>query len=105
MEAFVTEYDFVLPLGYIDESGTLHKEGTMRLATAADEVLPMKDPRVQQNPAYLTIIILARVVVRLGNLKMVTTKVIESLFTKDFNYLQEMYNKINQIEKKEESSE
>lgn len=104
MEAFQTEYDFVLPLGFVDETGTLHKEGKMRLATAADEVLPMKDPRVQQNPAYLTIIILARVVVSLGGLKMVTTKVIENLFTKDFNYLQEMYNRVNQIQGNKEDN-
>lgn len=83
-------------MGYVDESGTLHREGTMRLATAADEILPMKDPRVQQNPSYLTVILLSRVVSRLGNLQMVTPKVIESLFTSDFTHLQEMYNRINQ---------
>ncbi|MBU0702116.1 hypothetical protein KKE26_12640 [bacterium] len=91
-----TEFEFVLPMGYADDSGTLHKEGTMRLSTAADEILPMKDPRVQQNPAYLSIILLSRIVTRLGSLKMVTPKVIEDLFTADFSYLQEMYNRINQ---------
>ncbi len=83
-------------MGYVDEAGTLHREGTMRLATAADEILPMKDPRVQQNPSYLTVILLSRVVSRLGNLQMVTPKIIESLFTADFTHLQEMYNRINQ---------
>ncbi|MFV1950665.1 MAG: hypothetical protein ACC630_01715 [Nitrospinota bacterium] len=96
MEVLQTEFDFVLPMGYVDESGNLHKEGKIRLATAADEILPMKDPRVQQNPAYLTVILLSRVVTRLGDLKMITPKVIEGLFATDFSYLQEMYNRINQ---------
>jgi len=96
MEVLQTEFDFVLPMGYVDESGTLHKEGRIRLATAADEILPMKDPRVQQNPAYLTVILLSRVVTSLGSLKMITPKVIEGLFASDFAYLQEMYNRINQ---------
>ncbi|MFH1963490.1 MAG: hypothetical protein ABIJ30_11580 [bacterium] len=96
MGVLQTEFEFVLPMGYADDSGTLHKEGTMRLSTAADEILPMKDPRVQQNPAYLSIILLSRIVTRLGSLKMVTPKVIEDLFTADFSYLQEMYNRINQ---------
>jgi hypothetical protein len=96
MGVLQTEFEFVLPKGYVDESGTLHREGAMRLATAADEILPMKDPRVQQNPAYLTVILLSRVVSRLGNLKMITPKVIEGLFAGDFAYLQEMYNRINQ---------
>ena len=60
----MTEYEFTLPNGYIDSEGVLHRKGTMRLATAADEILPMKDPRVQQNPAYLTILILSRVIIR-----------------------------------------
>lgn len=96
MGVLQTEFDFVLPLGYVDESGNLHKEGAMRLATAGDEIMPMKDPRVQQNPAYLTVILLSRVVTRLGNLKMITPKVVEDLFAGDFAYLQEMYNRTNQ---------
>ena len=96
MEVFQTEYDFTLPMGYADEAGTLHREGTMRLATAADEILPMKDPRVQQNPAYLSVILLARVMSKLGDLKTVNTKVVEGLFAADLAYLQEMYNRINQ---------
>jgi hypothetical protein len=91
-----TEHDFTLPMGYIDEAGTLHRDGKMRLATAADEILPMKDPRVQSNPAYLTVILLSRVVTSLGSLKMVNPKVIEGLFAGDFAYLQEMYTRINQ---------
>lgn len=91
-----TEFEFILPKGYADETGTLHKEGMMRLATAADEILPLKDPRVQQNPSYLEVILLSRVITRLGGLKMITPKVIEELFTTDFAYLQEMYNRINQ---------
>ncbi len=91
-----TEHDFTLPMGYVDETGTLHRDGKMRLATAADEILPMKDPRVQSNPAYLTVILLSRVVTSLGSLKMVNPKVIEELFAGDFAYLQEMYTRINQ---------
>lgn len=91
-----TEFEFTLPKGYVDESGTLHKEGTMRLARAEDEIQPMRDPRVQQNPAYLTVILLSRVVTHLGSLKMITPKVIEGMFSADFTYLQEMYNRINQ---------
>jgi hypothetical protein len=95
MNAFSTEFEFILPLGYRDADGNLHKHGVMRLATAADEILPMKDHRVQSNPSYLTVIVLSRVIVRLGNLDMVTTKVIEDLFTLDFSYLQDFYNRIN----------
>lgn len=96
MGVLQTEYDFSLPMGYVDDSGTLHKIGKMRLATAADEILPMKDPRVQNNPAYLTIILLSRVVTSLGDLKMITPLNIEGLFAADFTYLQEMYTRINQ---------
>ena len=94
--AFQTEFEFVLPKGYLDEEGTIHKTGAMRLATAADEILPLKDPRVQQNPAYLTVILLSRVVTRLENLKMVNTKVIEGLFAADLAYLQDFYRRINE---------
>ena len=65
---FQTEVEFELPKGYVDEVGTLHRRGVMRLATAADEILPLRDPRVQQNEAYLAVIVFARVIVRLGNL-------------------------------------
>lgn len=91
-----TEFEFELPKGYVDpESGTLQKKGSMRLATAADEILPMRDPRVSQNPAYLTVILLSRVVTRLGTLNNINPRVIEGLFAADFAYLQDLYNRIN----------
>lgn len=95
MDFLQTEYNFTLPKGYIDETGTVHKQGIMKLATAADEIMPLRDARVQQNPAYLTIILLSRVVTSLGTLKMITPRVIEELYTSDFSYLQELYNRIN----------
>jgi hypothetical protein len=94
--ALQTEYDFVLPKGYVDKEGTLHRTGVMRLATAADEILPMKDPRVKQNPAYLAVIVLSRVITRLGDLEMLTPKVVEELFSADVAYLQDFYQRINQ---------
>ena len=90
-----TEYEFALPKGYVDEEGSLHKKGIMRLATAADEILPMKDPRVQRNPAYLTAIVLSRVITKLGDLQDVNPGIIEKLFVGDLAYLQELYQKIN----------
>lgn len=92
---FQTEIEFTLPKGYMDSGGVLHREGVMRLATAADEILPLRDPRVQQNPAYLTIIVLARVITRLGALQDVNTKVIEGMFASDLNYLQTLYERLN----------
>lgn len=96
--AFQTEYEFMLPRGYLDHSGVLHKEGTMRLATAGDEILPLKDPRVQQNPGYLTVILLARVITKLGSIPTVDTRVIENLYTADLAYLQDLYEKINTMD-------
>ena len=93
-----TEFEFELPKGYVDNTGEVHKKGTMRLATAADEILPLRDPRVQQNAGYLTIILLSRVVTRLGTLKTINTKVIENLFTMDLAYLQDLYQRINMSE-------
>ena len=90
-----TEFEFELPKGYVDQNGDLHKKGTMRLATAADEILPLRDPRVQQNSGYLTIILLSRVVTKLGTLSSINTRVIENLFTMDLAYLQDMYQRIN----------
>lgn len=92
---FKTEYEFTLPKGYLDAEGTLHREGTMRLATAADEILPLKDPRVQQNPAYLTMLVLSQVTMKLGTLSSITPKIIEGLFAADLAYLQALYQKIN----------
>ena len=94
---FRTEHEFTLPMGYIDESGTMHREGVMRLATAADEILPLKDPRVQKNPAYLGVILFSRVVTKLGSLDLITPKTIEGLFAADLAYLQNLYNEINQV--------
>jgi hypothetical protein len=90
-----TEYEFTLPLGYVDSDGNLHREGVMRLATAADEILPLKDPRVQSNQAYLIVILLSRVITRLGSLSQINPKVIEGLYAADLGYLQEFYNRIN----------
>jgi hypothetical protein len=92
---FQTEIEFSLPKGYLDDEGTLHKDGVMRLATAADEILPLKDLRVQQNPAYLSIIVLSRVVNKLGSLADINPKVIEGLYASDLSYLQSIYQKIN----------
>ena len=94
-----TEYPFTLPVGYQDsEEGSLHREGTMRLATAADEILPLKDPRVQANQAYLVVILLSRVITRLGSVPHINPKVIEGLYAADLAYLQDMYNRVNQVE-------
>lgn len=93
---FQTEYEFELPMGYLDESGTLHRHGTMRLATAGDEILPLKDPRCQSNEAYLIIILLSRVVTKLGSIT-VTPKMIEGLFRADLAHLQALYNRINLV--------
>lgn len=95
---FETEFAFTLPRGYVDFNGVLHREGVMRLANAADEIVPLKDPRVQQNPGYLSIIILARVITKLGTLPAVDTKVIEGMYTMDLAYLQDLYAKINTME-------
>ena len=90
-----TEFQFVLPKGYVDSDGTVHKEGVMRLATAADEILPLKDNRVKNNPAYLSCIVLARTVTKLGDVQTITTATIENLFASDLAYLQFFYKKIN----------
>jgi hypothetical protein len=91
-----TEFPFALPTGYVDAEGTLHREGTMRLATAFDEIAPLKDPRVHGNPAYLLVILLSRVVTRLGTLQQVNPKVIEGLFAADLSCLEDLYRRINQ---------
>ena len=93
--ALQTEFEFTLPKGYIDHTGTFHRSGTMRLATARDEITPMGDPRVIANEAYLTVAILARVITRLGTLPTVSSGVIEELFAADLAYLQEFYGIIN----------
>jgi hypothetical protein len=98
MRGLQTEFNFTLPLGYVDESGNLHKSGTMRLATAADEILPLRDPRVNANQAYLVIILLSRVITRLGSLPEGTVNpgLVERLFSADLAYLQDFYRRINE---------
>ena len=91
-----TEFPFVLPKGYVDREGNVHREGTMRLATANDEIAPLRDPRVRQNEAYMTVIVLSRVVTRLGTLSDVNPGIIENIFSADLNYLQGLYRQINE---------
>ena len=95
---FQTETEFTLPCGYLDAEGTLHRDGIMRRATAADEILPLKDPRVQKNPAYLVIILLSRVITRLEGVDPINPHVIENLFAADLAYLQEFYNRFNALD-------
>ncbi|NGM68028.1 hypothetical protein G6M89_03205 [Natronolimnobius sp. AArcel1] len=94
-QSLQTEFEFTLPRGYVDDDGTLHKEGRMRLATAADEIQPLKNPRVQSNSSYLTIVLLSRVVTELGSLETIDESVIENLFVTDLEYLQAMYERVN----------
>ncbi|MBL9044860.1 MAG: phage tail assembly protein [Myxococcales bacterium] len=94
--AFKTEFPFTLPKGYIDSEGKLHRNGVMRLATAKDEIVPLQDYRVQSNRAYLVIVLLSRVITKLGELAVVDTEVIENLFSTDLAYLQEFYRRINE---------
>jgi hypothetical protein len=95
---FPREFEFILPKGYLDGDGNLHRHGLMRLAMAMDEVTPLRDPRVKANPAYATILILARVITQLGALEEVTPTVIEGLFACDLNYLYRFYRQINELE-------
>jgi len=94
-----TEYSFTLPIGYQDDDGRLHREGTMRLATAADEILPLNDPRVQKNQAYLVMILFSRVITKLGTVPQINPRVIETMYAADLAYLQELYNQINRTGK------
>jgi hypothetical protein len=90
-----TEYEFTLPCGYVDEQGTLHRQGTMRLATALDEITTMKDARVRVNDAYVSILMLSRVIQRLGPIAPVTPAMVERLFSADFTYLQDLFVRLN----------
>jgi len=94
--AFKTEFEFTLPKGYVDKDGNVHKKGVMRLATAKDEILPLQDYRVQNNRAYLVIILISRVIEKLGDLKSINPSIIESLFSTDLAYLQDFYRRINE---------
>jgi hypothetical protein len=91
-----TEFEFTLPRGYVDQDGNLHRHGRMRLATAMDEIAPLRDLRVRSNQAYLVIILLSRVITKLGNLPAINTGVIENLFAADLAYLQTFYRRINE---------
>ncbi|MFP3898134.1 MAG: phage tail assembly protein [Dehalococcoidia bacterium] len=91
-----TEFEFTLPRGYVDAKGNLHKQGRMRMATAMDEIAPLRDLRVKGNQAYLAVILLAQVITKLGSLSEVNTGVIEKLFSADFAYLQDFYRRINE---------
>jgi hypothetical protein len=91
-----TQVEFTLPLGWLDSTGTLHRQGVMRLATAADEIRPQQDPRVLANQAYIGILLLSRVVVRLGTISPVPPSIVESLFSADYAYLQELYVRLNE---------
>ena len=90
-----TEFAFILPRGYVDSSGVVHRDGVMRLATARDEIAPQRDPRVRDNEAYLTVILLARVITRLGSITQVNPGTIEGLFASDLAFLQDLYRRIN----------
>ncbi len=91
-----TEFQFTLPRGYIDQEGNLHREGVMRLATAMDEIVPLQDRRVRDNQAYLVIVLLSRVITKLGTLPVIDTSVVENLFAADLAYLQALYRQINE---------
>lgn len=93
---FQTEFQFTLPKGYVDKEGNVHREGIMRLATAMDEIAPLQDYRVQANRAYLVIILLSRVIEKLGDLRTVGPNIIESLFSSDLAYLQDFYRRVNE---------
>jgi hypothetical protein len=92
-----TEFEFTLPRGYVDSHGTLHRKGKMRLATALDEIAPLRDPRVRSNQAYLVIILLARVITKLGTVEIIDTGVVENMFSADLAFLQDFYRKINEV--------
>jgi hypothetical protein len=100
-----TEFEFTLPRGYVSLDGTLHRKGRMRLATAIDEIAPLRDPRVRNNQAYLVIILLARVIVSLGTVEVIDSNVVENLFSADLAFLQDFYRKINEISPEEPETE
>jgi hypothetical protein len=91
-----TEFEFTLPRGYVDSEGNLHRKGTMRLATAMDEIVPLRDLRVKSNQGYLAVILLSRVITKLGSLREINTGIIENLFSADFAFLQDFYRQINE---------
>jgi hypothetical protein len=94
-EPLITEFAFVLPRGYVDGSGTVHRDGMMRLATARDELIPLRDDRVRENSAYLTVVLLARVITRIGTITDVHAGIVENLFAADLAFLQDLYRRVN----------
>lgn len=94
-----TEWEFTLPLGWLDSAGRVQRHGVMRLATALDEILAVNDPRVTANEAYLPVLLLSRVIMRLGDLPVVTPQIIEGLFTADLAYLEDLYLRLNSPER------
>lgn len=90
-----TEIAFTLPKGYVDERGSVHREGTMRLATARDEIEPLRDPEIRQNEAYLSVLLLARTITRLGDITDIGPRLVEDLYAADFDHLQRLYERIN----------
>ena len=91
-----TEFPFILPRGYVDQAGVVHRDGVMRLATAKDEIIPQRDPRVRENESYLTVLLLSRVITRLGRLGEVNPGIVENMFASDLAFLQDLYRRINQ---------
>ena len=92
-----TQFEFTLPKGYVDSDGNVHRKGVMRLSRVIDEITPMRDPRVRANPAYATVVILSRVITKLGGLEEVSTMIVENMFATDLNYLQKFYRQINDL--------
>ncbi|MEU2618607.1 hypothetical protein ABZ642_10620 [Streptomyces sp. NPDC007157] len=95
VEVLRTEFPFQLPRGYVDEHGTVHRDGVMRLSTARDELIPLRDVRVQENPAFLSVVLLGRVITRLGTLSFVHDGIVENMFASDLAFLQDFYRQIN----------
>jgi hypothetical protein len=93
--ALRTEFPFVLPRGYVDDAGTVHRTGSMRLATARDELVPLRDDRVRENPAYLSVVLLARVITRIGTITDVHAGLVEDFFASDLAFLQDLYRRVN----------
>jgi hypothetical protein len=91
-----TEFSFILPRGYVDDAGTVHRSGVMRLATAKDEIIPQRDPRVRENQSYLTVLLLSRVITRLGTVAAISPGVVENMFASDLAFLQDLYRRVNQ---------
>ena len=93
-----TVYEFELPKGYVDSNGEVHKRGKMRVATAGDEISATRDPRVLSHPSYLTIVVLSKVIVELEGMETIVPNIVERFFTADLAFLQDMYQRINDVE-------